>query len=83
MASKGDLPTSNNVHPRGVLLYWAGSKTLTGFKFKNHILALVSYTLYIKGYIVTCMSCVEPFATGIKIESSDQSPFGGPTKGSR
>ena len=27
--------------------------------------------------VVTYMSCVEAFATGIKIESSDQSPFGG------
>ena len=26
------------------------------------------------------MSCVEAFATGIKIESSDQSPFLGPIK---
>ena len=29
---------------------------------------------------VTSVSCVEVFATGIKIESSDQSPFGGPIK---
>ena len=27
--------------------------------------------------VVTSMSCVEAFATGIKIESSNQSPFGG------
>ena len=32
--------------------------------------------------VVTYMSCVEAFATGIKIESSDQSPFGVPIKGS-
>ena len=25
--------------------------------------------------VLTCMSCVEAFVTGIKIESSDQSPF--------
>ena len=31
---------------------------------------------YLQG-VVTYMSCVEAFATGIKIESSDQSPFGG------
>ena len=30
--------------------------------------------------VVTYMSRVEAFATGIKIESSDQSPFGGPIK---
>ena len=28
--------------------------------------------------VATYMSCVEAFATVIKIESSDQSPFGGP-----
>ena len=33
--------------------------------------------------VVTCMSRVEAFATGIKTESSDQSPLGGPIKGSR
>ena len=33
--------------------------------------------------VVTYMSRVEAFATGIKIESSDQSPLGGPIKGSR
>ena len=33
--------------------------------------------------VVTYMSRVEAFATGIKIESSDQSPFGGLIKGSR
>ena len=33
--------------------------------------------------VVTYMSRVEAFATGIKTESSDQSPFGGPIKGSR
>ena len=32
---------------------------------------------------VTSVSCVGVFATGIKIESSDQSPFGGLIKGSR
>ena len=32
---------------------------------------------FVKGYIVnyTCMCCVETFVTGIKIESSEQSPF--------
>ena len=33
--------------------------------------------------VVTSMSHVEAFMTGIKIESSNQSPFGGPIKGSR
>ena len=33
--------------------------------------------------LVTCMSCVETFVTGIKIESSDQSLFWEPIKGSR
>ena len=33
--------------------------------------------------VVTYMSHVEAFATGIKIESSDESPFWGPIKGSR
>ena len=33
--------------------------------------------------VVTYMSRVEAFATGIKTESSDQSPLGGPIKGSR
>ena len=32
--------------------------------------------------VVTYMSRVEAFATGIKTESSDQSPLGGPIKGS-
>ena len=32
--------------------------------------------------VVTYMSCVKAFATGIKIESSNQNPFGGPIKGS-
>ena len=32
---------------------------------------------------ITCMSRVEVFATGIKIESSHQSPFWGPIKGWR
>ena len=32
--------------------------------------------------VVTNMSCVEAFATGIKIRSSDQSPSWGPIKGS-
>ena len=31
--------------------------------------------------VVTYMSCVEAFVTRIKIESSDQSPFGGADQG--
>ena len=34
---------------------------------------------YLQG-VVTYMSCVEAFATGIKIESSDQSPLGGQSR---
>ena len=50
--------------------------------------AFLNYTMFdtkkdvIQG-VVTYMSRVEAFATAIKIESSDQSPFGGPIKGSR
>ena len=33
--------------------------------------------------LITYMFCVEAFATGIKIESSDQSPFGGLIRGLR
>ena len=36
---------------------------------------------WLKQGVVTCMSCVEVFATGIKNESSDQSPFRGADQG--
>ena len=55
---------------------------------KANTKAFLNYTMFdtkkdvIQG-VVTYMSRVEAFATAIKIESSDQSPFGGPIKGSR
>ena len=46
---------------------------------KHEESCLTSTSVLLQG-VVTYMSCVETFATGNKIESSDQSPFWGPIK---
>ena len=46
----------------------------------KHKESCLTSTLVLLQGVVTYMSCVETFATGNKIESSNQSPFWGPIK---
>ena len=48
-----------------------------------HMSTSEMFTTRVHQRVITYMSRVEAFAAGIKIESSDQSPFEGPIKGSR
>ena len=52
---------------------------LWGHSISNPSITLGGYIIY-QG-VITYMSHVEVFETGIKIESSDQSPFGGADQG--
>ena len=47
--------------------------------FTKMSVVILTASLILQGE-VKCMSCVEAFANGIKIESSDQSPFQEPIK---
>ena len=65
-------------------LHWESGKeaTLCHSNPQKHEESCLTGTLVLEG-VVTYMSRVEAFVTGIKMESSDQSPFWGSIKGSR
>ena len=70
---------SNYVHLCGVLLYWAGSKTLMGFKLKNHTLALPCTSCIIDAVTdlnVHLHSCTLAFPSCFKLSSSMNTAVG-------